>query len=241
MRAGFDFVENTRESNRVYRTSNWTDAIAHWPMRASPGESYGYATIATHLLAAVLQHATGRTLLDFGREVLFEPLGIHLRGWTLAPEGVVLGGSEWWLTPREMAVFGQLYLQRGHWRGRSLVPADWVNQSTRMHVGPWSDGDKSGYGYLWWLADIGGYPSYSAEGYGGQFVFVIPDLDSVIVVTSTPITIATPFWIDHAGRRHGVYAFVARELIPRLQTRRRNLQASTPNSGDTRSSAFLLP
>lgn len=220
MSAGFDFVENSTQSNRVYQGRSWTANALAWPMRARPGEKFGYATIATHLLADVLTRATATDLAVYARASLFDPLGIVLHGFTRAPEGTVMGGSGFQMTPRGMATFGQLYLQRGNWLGRQIVPEEWIAQSWTMRFGPWRDrsaGAKNGYGYLWWLKRFCGHDAFIAEGWGGHFIVVLPSLNAVIVTGAREITWMTPWWVSHDNRRAAIFRVIDARIIPVLE------------------------
>jgi CubicO group peptidase (beta-lactamase class C family) len=120
---------------------------------------------------------------DFAITYLFEPLGITNYEWETDPEGTPIGGWGLWLTTRDLAKLGYLYLKEGRWADQRVIPADWVRKSAQetiqvdQHLEPWS----LGYGYGWWVHEIG---AYAAHGRGGQFIFVIPDLDLVVVITS---------------------------------------------------------
>jgi CubicO group peptidase (beta-lactamase class C family) len=138
------------------------------------------------LLVALLARVTRETALAYADRVLFKPLGIHNRLWQPDPEGNYFGGSELYLSARDMAKFGYLYLNEGAWEGDQIVPVDWVRASTSRAV---TLPDGEGYGYLWWLDSYSGHRVYMAKGLGGQRIHVIPDLDMVTVVTcdlSTP-------------------------------------------------------
>ena len=129
-------------------------------------------------LSAILQEATGMNALAFAQEHLFGPLGITSVEWPSDHQGIATGWGGLRMQPRDMAKFGQLYLQEGWWNGRNLVAASWVQASTRKHI---SATLQDGYGYQWWIADNG---VYMALGYGGQFIFVSPSLNMVVVAVS---------------------------------------------------------
>jgi CubicO group peptidase (beta-lactamase class C family) len=121
---------------------------------------------------------------------LFAPLGIQKWRWFRNSEGHPHTGGGLDLRPRDMARFGQLYLQKGSWDGRQVVPREWVEASTRRHAvfdPPRSDG-VVGYGYLWWIlppdpAGAGRQDIYAAMGFRAQYIFVVPEHDMVVVVT----------------------------------------------------------
>ena len=137
-----------------------------------------------HLLSAIIQKTTGSTLEAYARTKLFEPLGITDISWDADPQGITLGNTGLALRPRDMAKFGYLYLHRGQWDGEQLVPEEWVESATTKHIetkGLMNAAEDDGYGYLWWIDSFGGY---SAHGYSGQYIFVLPDLDMVVVFTA---------------------------------------------------------
>jgi CubicO group peptidase (beta-lactamase class C family) len=147
-----------------------------------PGGDMIYSTGTTHLLGAVLAKATGRPLRVFAQDRLFDPMGVRIRSWQQAPTGRYFGGNNLSLTPRGMLRFGQLYLNDGRFRGEQILPADWVDRSWRTYVR--STYRDHQYGYLWFTHTFGGEQVAFAWGYGGQYVFVVPRLDLVVVCTS---------------------------------------------------------
>jgi CubicO group peptidase (beta-lactamase class C family) len=163
---------------------DWVRFALARPMEDEPGGRMLYSTGSTHLLSAILTEATGRSTWAYARDVLAEPLGIRLPQWPTDPQGIYFGGNEMRLTPRAMVRFGELYRNGGRHEGRQVVPEAWVRASLQPRTrSPWS-GDE--YGYGWWLSTAGGHPMYYAWGYGGQFIFVVPDLRLTVVTTSEP-------------------------------------------------------
>ncbi|HET7095054.1 MAG TPA: serine hydrolase, partial [Thermomicrobiales bacterium] len=113
---------------------------------------------------------------------LFAPLGIRSDGWMRSPQGEVNGGSGLRLRPHDMAKLGYLYLRQGAWAGKPIVSPRYIADATRWQSAGDATGGWAGYGYQWWItATDAGYPAYFALGYGGQHVFVVPDLDLVVV------------------------------------------------------------
>ena len=171
-------------------SSNWVRAALARPLQAEPGTRFSYSTGGTHLLSATLFRAAGRSTHDFAREHLFAPLGIRRSAWARDRQGVHMGGNNLSLLPRDMLKFGQLYLNRGRWDGEQLLPWQWVDESTRPGlVGPRGRGRiYGGYGYLWWLRGHRERGAYIASGYGGQYIYVAPSEDLVVVVISTEVS-----------------------------------------------------
>ena len=178
MTGGFDWPDDESAStNAMTSSSDWVQYVLDQPMIAKPGTRFKYNNGGSHLLAAILQRTLGRDLLDYANEVLFHPLGISSVRWDTDPQQFNIGSWGLYLRPRDMAKLGQLYLDGGQWQGVQIVPADWVAESTRDQLGV---GDV-GYGYQWWVHSGAGY--YAAEGFGGEYIMVAPDLDLVVVFT----------------------------------------------------------
>ncbi len=170
---------------------NWVRAALNRPLQAEPGTRFSYSTGGTHLLSATLSRAAGRSTHDFARRHLFDPLGIGPSAWARDRQGIHVGGNNLSMRPRDMLKFGQLYLNRGRWGGEQLLPWQWVDQSTRPAglAAPRGRGRiYGGYGYLWWLRGPRERGAYIASGYGGQYIYVSPTEDMVVVVISTEIS-----------------------------------------------------
>ena len=178
MTSGIKWTEDETEYE-IEDQSHWLQAILNLPT-SSPGKRYKYSTGDSHLLSAVLTHATGKSTCDYANEKLFGPLGVKAKRWGRDPQGYYSGGYNVYLTPRELAKLGLLYLKRGEWNGQQIIPQSWVNQSWEKHQ---KVDSVFSYGYLWWLLSIDGYDIYKMWGFGGQFVYVIPALDLVTVIT----------------------------------------------------------
>ncbi len=169
---------------------NWVRAALARPLEAEPGTRFSYSTGGTHLLSATLAGAAGKSTHDFARQHLFAPLGIRHSAWARDRQGIHVGGNNLSLLPRDMLKFGQLYLNRGRWGGRQILPWQWVDESTRPGLaGPRGRGRiYGGYGYLWWLRPPTERGAYIASGYGGQYIYVSPAEDLVVVVISTEVS-----------------------------------------------------
>ncbi len=137
-----------------------------------------------------LTRLTGTTAREFAERNLFGPAGIVLARWDADPQGVNFGGSEMFLTTREMLKLGILYLHHGKVGERQVIPASWITESSAKHYDITVPVYRSmvpnltGYGYLWWLRSAAGHEMICALGLGGQFVLVVPSLELVIAGTS---------------------------------------------------------
>lgn len=180
---------------------NWVGAALARPIEAEPGTRFSYSTGNTHLLSATLSRAAGSSTHDFAREHLFAPLGIGHSAWARDRQGVHVGGNNLSLMPRDVLRFGQLYLNRGRWGDRQVVPWQWIDESTRPGLAaPRGRGRiYGGYGYLWWLRGPREKGAYIASGYGGQYIYVSPAENLVVVIISTEVSKGRPWRSDLFG------------------------------------------
>lgn len=162
----------------------WAQVFLSHPVPHRPGIHFFYNSSGTYMLSVIAQKVSGETLLDYLRPRLFEPLGIDHPTWKTSPDGVCIGASDLNLRTEDIAKFGQLYLQKGQWQGRQLVPADWVEAATARQTSTGNDPDydtHQGYGYQFWRSR---HNSYQANGAFGQLCLILPDQDTVIAITS---------------------------------------------------------
>jgi CubicO group peptidase (beta-lactamase class C family) len=162
----------------------WAKTFLAHTVPFKPGTHFLYNTSATYMLSAAVQKATGQTLLDYLKPRLFDPLGIESPTWEASPQGVSAGGYGLSVRTEDIAKFGQLYLQKGKWRGKQLVPTAWVEEATARQTSngssPRSDWDQ-GYGYQFWRCRNG---AYRGDGAFGQYCIVLPEQDAVIAITA---------------------------------------------------------
>lgn len=183
MRAGLqwdEWADGFADPNRMYQARSSIDFVLDHGLETDPGRRFTYSTGTSQLLAGVLQHALGRRLDAYAEERLFRPLGISGAQWQHHFDGTTYGGVGLQLTPRELMKVGLLVADKGRWHDRQIIPADWVRKATRAHVE--LPNGEGGYGYGWWIRAHG----YAAEGYGGQYVYVVPSARVVVVFTADP-------------------------------------------------------
>ena len=155
-----------------------------YPVPDIPGTHFVYNTPGTYILSAAVQKVTGQKVRDYLQSRLFEPLGIAPPQWDESAQGVSLGGYGLNLRTEEIARFGQLYLQKGMWNGRQVVPAEWVEEATSRQTANGSDPTSDwnqGYGYQFWRCRHG---FFRGDGAFGQFCIVMPQYDAVVAITS---------------------------------------------------------
>lgn len=169
-------------TNRITATLDWAKTFMELPVEEAPGSRFVYNSGASYMLAAAVQRTVGMTAAEFAQQNLFGPLGITDYTWDRSPTNVITGGWGLSLRPLDMARFGLLYLHKGNWNGQQIVSESWVDQASRRQVSNGTAGFwGSGYGYQFWLNDFGGY---RADGAFGQYIFILPDHDTVAVFTS---------------------------------------------------------
>ncbi len=161
--------------------------LAH-PFVHQPGTHFQYNTMGTYTLSAIVTKVTGQTVLDYLEPRLFEPLGIENPRWDASPEGYSLGGYGLYLRTEDIAKFGQLYLQKGRWNGRQLIPELWVEQATSRQVPNDKEGHSrmgpdwlQGYCFQFWRCT---HNAFRGDGAAGQLCVVMPDQDAVVAVTA---------------------------------------------------------
>jgi len=175
MRSGIQWEEDDTEYGL---SGNFVQSILNLPQAHAPGTTFNYSTGDAYLMGAVLAHATGMSLHQYAKTRLFDPLGINVERWGRDAQGYFTGGHNFYITPREMARFGQLILDRGAHNGEQLVPPAWIDAMTSPH------GSPNYYGYYWWLdANLAGHGGFRAWGWGKQFIYVFPNDDLVVVLT----------------------------------------------------------
>jgi CubicO group peptidase (beta-lactamase class C family) len=190
MTAGFTWNEKTPWSDplnterRMYRSLDPYRYVLERDLAYEPDERWEYNSGTTTLLGAVLKKVTGKSLSDFSKQALFEPLHIQNFEWVLMLNGDAASAAGLRLRPRDMAKIGQLVLNRGEWRGRRIVSKDWLSRSTEARFKTWG---PMRYGYHWWAgtSTIGAtsFDWTAAMGLGGQRIFIVRSVDLVVVTT----------------------------------------------------------
>ncbi len=171
---------NSKFPDKYLRSWNLNQYYLDEPMEAEPGQVFHYDSAGVNLLMAILRETSGMYNSDFADKFLFKPIGITNYYWQKDRQGNYTGGWGLAMTSMDMARFGYLYLKKGRWEGSQVIPAEWVSASMSNHFTPPYSVFPS-YGYLWWKLPFGGF---TAVGYGGQYIMVMPERDMVAVFTS---------------------------------------------------------
>ena len=171
-------------ADSTLRDATWARRFLMHPVPFKPGTHFLYNSGATYMLSAIVQKVTGQTVREYLTPRLFVPLGIESPTWVSSPQGINAGGYGLSVRTEDIAKLGQLYLQRGTWNGRQLIPAAWVDEATSRQTSngssPTSDWDQ-GYGYQFWRSR---HDTYRGDGAFGQYMMVIPQYDAVVAITS---------------------------------------------------------
>jgi CubicO group peptidase (beta-lactamase class C family) len=191
MTAGYPYDSTSEYYAQLGRSGNYMRfVVEQHPLANPPGSAWNYSSASAHILAGILTKAVGMPLDKFAAQTLYDPMNMRIRNWGKDPQGYNLGGAEMSYIPRDMARFGELYLNHGVYAGKQLVPAEWIDASTRACSPTTYDdlGDFKNiqYGYLWWVADAGKHKVNFAWGHGGNFIVLVPELDMVVVSTADP-------------------------------------------------------
>jgi CubicO group peptidase (beta-lactamase class C family) len=194
MSSGLQWDENgfPNDETRLYWKSNPSRFLLSRPVVAEPGTTFNYNGGGTTVVAEILVRTSGQRLKEAARQQLFEPLGITDWQWVGDLHGRELPFSGLRMRPRDLAKVGRMLLDHGRWRGRQIVPVEWVTESLRPRI---STGVRAAaasepllYGYQWWSATIawrGKMLAWIAGfGNGGQRLFLVPDLDLIVVITA---------------------------------------------------------
>ncbi len=181
-------------------SDDWIAAALARERKHKPGKVFKYSSANSQFLCALIRAVSNKTPGELAEKALFKPLGIPFNrmmeivhyerwdeykspldhGWRQDPTGLETGGFCLYLTARDMAKFGFLFLNRGAWGDQQILSPQWVGESTRDQVT--NVYDQYSYGYHWWIARVEETPCFLASGLGGQIIGVVPSLDLVLVI-----------------------------------------------------------
>lgn len=180
--------------------------ILNKPLLNEPGTVFNYSDGAAHLLSIVLTRASGMSANNFAYQYLFEPLGMTTKRWNKDNRGFNYGGVQLFLLPQDMIKIGMLMLQKGKFKDNQIVSSAWVDSSKAYQINhngllPYTDS----YGYYWWRGSAHSFDYYFANGHGGQFIFLIPKLNIIIVATTN--------WMNFSDEQAGALWYYTLQVI----------------------------
>jgi CubicO group peptidase (beta-lactamase class C family) len=202
--SGYDYRHALNPVNRMIMSNDWYQFVLTRPMDAEPGQKFNYSSGASTLMSRMIRVATGHGPAEFAMQELFTPLGITRVHWELySEEGLGHGRTDWpppdqdvslgfglWLRARDLVKIGELYLNGGVYNGRRILDQSWIDASwikySNSANSEFFPAPGWGHGYQWWVARIEDARSRSwdvffASGWGSQVIFIIPELDLVMV------------------------------------------------------------
>jgi CubicO group peptidase (beta-lactamase class C family) len=180
------YTDPANSCANMEKSPDWIKFVLEQPMAQAPGTGFAYNSGATELLSYLIKKGTGKQAHEYAAEHLFAPLGITDTYWKTTPTGLADTEGGLYLTARDLAKIGYLYLHDGIWDGRRLLPEGWVQASTSPKVDTRPGFDRSRkYGFQWWVLPYGkdGRYAWAALGYGGQRLIVVPEHDLIAVFT----------------------------------------------------------
>ncbi len=192
MASGFDANADDAASpgheDRLFEADDWIRFCLDVPMANEPGEVWAYTSMNTFLLGAIIAKASNETLQEYSHRRLFQPLGMKNYRWSTTPRGDVIAQGNFFITARDMAKIGSLYLNDGRWGEAQVLPADWVKESLKgRYPVSWDGYDQ--YGYQWYTHSLSirgkSVKYYLASGNGGNKIYVIPEHRMVVAIASS--------------------------------------------------------
>ena len=199
------------EPSAIGGDTNWVRRFLAYPIANKPGSVFLYNSLATYMLSAIVQKVTGQRVIDYLQPRLFDPLQIARPDWETDPKGINTGGWGLRLRTEDIAKFAQLFLQKGKWNGKQILPAGWAEEASTAHIiqhpnypeaqRATSDWDQ-GYGYQMWRCKNN---AFRGDGAFGQYAIVMPDQDAVIAITS------------ETGDMQGELNLIWKILLPAMQ------------------------
>ena len=197
MTAGYRWSEDYTEY-KIEQKMEWVKSILNRPFSESPGESFNYNSGLTHALSAVIQKTSGLDLCQFTHKYLINPLGLSVEQWSWDPQNFFCGGFNFYMCPNDLLKFSHLILQKGLWKGDQIVSSKWLDES----LTPISNVEGIHYAKGWWIDTLAGHKTIIAWGYGGQFIFIVPELNLSVVITGNTTKYGSDFDARTLMRRY---------------------------------------
>jgi CubicO group peptidase (beta-lactamase class C family) len=183
------YFDPANDATAVEQLEDWVAYLLEKPLAAQQGTQYNYNSTNTQLMSEALASATGMPTSQYAEKFLFGPIGIDDYYWNNAPEGYSNAAGGLFLEPRDLARFALLFERDGEWKGKQVIPGEWVQRSRTAWVPDVAPDDPDydmGYGYQWWIynhAEPGMPGMYGGWGWGGQFPLIVPELGLIAVFT----------------------------------------------------------
>ena len=222
MRSGIDWArpgqtydDETHPTVELEASEDWVGYTVGRPVGTDPGTRFDYNDGVSVLLGKIVTDATGQRVDEWAEENLFRPIGIDEYYWKLTPTGEVDTEGGLYLAAHDLARIGYLMLREGEWDGRQIVSREWVRVSTSPVVAdvyPGNNRQDSGYGYQWWIPvqEDGETRVFAGNGYGGQFVHIVPEHDLVSVFNG---------WTLHQRTEMASWMAMVDRIIPAVRDR----------------------
>lgn len=191
---------------------NWVEYVLDQDFVANINGRMVYSTGTSHLLSVIIAKASNMSTKDFARNHLFDPMNIRIAGWDQDPQGNYMGGNNLALKPLDLLKIGQLILDDGTYNGQQLITHQWIRDSFKTYT--YSNYNPYGYGYQWWNQQLSGYEVFFAWGNGGQYIFMIPELSGVVVLTSSTYSTDTS-----RSYKDPIFELLKHEIIPFMSQR----------------------
>jgi len=190
-------------------SDNWVEFALDQDFITDIGGQMVYSTGTSHLLSVIISKASEMSTKAFAEKYLFNQMGIKIGGWDKDPQGNYMGGNNLAMKPNDLLKIGQLILNNGLYEGKALISNNWIKDSFKTYT--YSNYNPYGYGYQWWNQVISGENVYFAWGSGGQYIFMIPALNSVVVVTSSTAN------VDRSrSYKEPIFRLLSNDIIPFL-------------------------
>jgi CubicO group peptidase (beta-lactamase class C family) len=191
----------------MIQASDWAETFFTLPVKYKPGTHFVYNSGATYMLSAIVQKRAGMTVHEYLKPRLFSPLGFGGTAWDSSPQGINTGGWGLLVSVEDIAKLGLLYLNKGAWQGRQLLPQSWVEEASTPHadnsITPSASSDwVRGYGYQFWRSRYG----FRGDGAFGQYCLILPECDAVLALSC------------ETADMQGILDIVWGKLIPALTT-----------------------
>jgi len=200
MRAGYPDEERAPSYLEIMFFSDnwrWLPHLIDFPLLSDPGTEFKYSNLTSHLLGVIVARATDTDLMSYAQENLFSPIDAEVGDWSRDADNYNMGALEIYLTARDMAKFGLLYISDGAYEKDQVISTEWIRNSLERYtenikVGEWLSSRYGffrdiGYGYQWWSARAGSHHFDYASGHGGNYIIMLHELDMIIVTTADPL------------------------------------------------------